>query len=180
MRIDHSLRPDALGAAAFGPEPGCGCIAPDCDAGQLTDELDERTVIYVLETRSHFEDLRQALSQIAGMLVLATVGAKSVTQDHAMFAAALEAHRRASDGIRAARPTTRAQHHHEHLLEAADSLGLAIAKAGEGLHLAGDRQRMEGMSAPLQAAYRSLNWAGQALPGFEILNFDQACCAPQA
>ena len=32
---------------------------------------------------------------------------------------------------------------------------------------------------PLNAAYRHLSWAGKALPGFEVLSFDQACCAPQ-
>jgi hypothetical protein len=180
MQIDHSLRPEALGAEPFGGEGGCGCAAPDCDIEQLIGQLDERTISYVLETRPHFEDLRQALSQIAGMLVLATAGAKSVTQDHAMLAAAQEAHQRALDGIRAARPALRARHHHRHLLDAADCLGLAIAKAGESLHLAGDRRRTEGVFVPLRTAYRNLHWAAQALPGFEILNFDQACCAPQA
>jgi len=32
---------------------------------------------------------------------------------------------------------------------------------------------------PLKSAYSNLAWAAQALPGFELLSFDQACCAPQ-
>lgn len=180
MGIDHSLRPEQLNADRPGGEAGCGCHALDCDIEQMAGQLDDRTLSYVLETRPHFEDLRQAVSQLAGMLVLSTAGAKSVTQDHAMLAAAAEAHLRSLEGIRSARWTRRSKHHHRHLLEAAENIGLAVARAGEGLHLVAAGQANEGILVPLKAAYRHLQWAAQALPGFEVLNFDQACCAPQA
>jgi hypothetical protein len=178
MRIDHSLRPDVLGPERPDEASGCGCPPPD--VATLADQLDDRTIAYVLETRPHFEGLRQAISQIAGMLVLATAGAKSVTQDHAMFGAAKQAHGRALDGIRAVRPSARAQHHHRHLIHSAECLGVAIAKAGEELHIAARGEQMSGVLAPLQTAYRNLHWAADSLPGFEVLDFNQACCAPQA
>jgi hypothetical protein len=180
MQLDHSLRPEAVAAAGPGEGAGCGCPARHGKDGDIADRLDDRTVAYVLDMHPHFDALRQAISQIAGMLVLAAAGAKSVTQDHVMFAAAAEAQRRTLDGIRAARPSARARHHHRHLLDAAEHLGLAIATAGETLHIAAGGQRLSGVYAPLQAAYRHLQWAAGALPGFEILSFDQACCAPQA
>jgi len=177
MHMDHSIRPDLLLSVEAS---GCGCDDAACDAGQLVTELDDKTISYVLETRPYFEDLRQSISQIAGLLVLATAGAKSVTQDHAMLEAARDACKRALDGIRSTRPTARATHHHRHLLEAAQDLGLAISRSGDGLHLTStDRHRNENVFGPLEAAYRNLGWATRTLPGFEILSFDQACCAPQ-
>src|SRR4051794_6233400 len=123
MRIDHSLRPDGrlLEAEA---EPACGC-EEHADPAALDGTLDDRTVRYVLETRPHFEDLRQAVGQVAGMLVLAAAGAKTVTPDHPLLANARETLDKARDGIRAARASRRAAHHHGHLVAATGALGLA-------------------------------------------------------
>jgi hypothetical protein len=178
MRIDHSLRPELL---RLDPgEAGCGCEDHARLAGDLAGVLDERTIQYVLETRPRFEELRQAVGQLAGMLVLAAAGAKSVTQDHPLFATARETLGRASDGIRPARPSPRATHHHRHLLGALEALGVALRRAKEDMHLHGlERERIGPVLEPLQAAYRHLAWAAKALPGFEIVSFDQACCAPR-
>jgi len=178
MRIDHSLRPDRLELDAA--SSGCGCEDHARFADGLAEALDERTVRYVLETRPHFEELRQALAQVAGMLVLAAAGARSVTQDHPLFVAARETQARALDGIRAARPGARARHHHGHLLSAAEALDVALRRAAEDMHLHGmERERIDPALEPLQAAYRHLAWAAKSLPGFEIVSFDQACCAPR-
>jgi len=179
MRLDHSIRPELLQPEAA-EAAGCGCE----DHAQLTKDLagalDERTIRYVLETRPQFEELRQAVGQLAGMLVLAAAGAKSVTQDHPLFATARETLTRAADGIRAARPSPRAVHHHRHLLGAIETLDIALQRAKADMHLHNlERERIEPVLAPLQAAYRHLAWAADALPGFEIVSFDQACCAPR-
>ena len=41
-------------------------------------DVDDETVTYILATRKHFEDLRQVAAQLAGLLVLAAVGALSM------------------------------------------------------------------------------------------------------
>jgi len=180
MALDHSLRPDQLLLDPGKDEAACGCEDHDRFAGEFADRLDERTIRYVLETRPHFEELRQAIGQVAGMLVLAAAGAKTVTQDHPLFATARGALASASDGIRAAAPTARATHHHRHLLDAVEALRVALRRAQEDMHLHGmERERIEPVLTLLNAAYRHLSWAGKALPGFEVLSFDQACCAPQ-
>ena len=180
MRIDHSLRPERLLLGAAEADPDCGCEDHARFTADLTDTFDERTIRYVLETRPHFEELRQVVGQVAGMLVLAAAGAKSVTQDHPLFATARESLRQATDGIRSARPSARGLHHHRHLLNAAEALGLALSRAQEDMHLHGmDRDRIDPVLEPLNLAYRQLAWSAKALPGFEILSFDQACCAPQ-
>jgi hypothetical protein len=114
------------------------------------------------------------------MLALAAAGAKTVTQDHPLFGTARSTLGRASDGILAAQPSARASHHHRHLLGAVEALGIALKRAQEDMHLHGmERERIDPVLEPLQAAYRHLTFAAKALPGFEILSFDQACCAPQ-
>ncbi len=179
MRIDHSLRPERL-ASAIDADTGCGCADHEHSGDELCDILDERTVRYVIETRPHFEELRHAVGQVAGMLVLAAAGAKTVTQDHPLFSTARRTRDRVCDGIRAARPSARARHHHRHLLAAVGALSLALQRAQEDLHLHGlERERVDPVLAPLRAAWRHLGWAAKALPGFELLSFDQACCAPR-
>lgn len=180
MTIDHSLQPDRLSLDAGKAEARCGCDDHDRFAGELAATLDDGTIRYVLETRPHFEDLRHAIGQVAGMLVLAAAGAKTVTQDHPLFATARRTLDRVSYGICAARPSARAAHHHRHLVAAVDALGFALKRAGEDLHLHSvDRARVDPVLEPLQIAYRHLAWAAKALPGFELINFDHACCAPQ-
>ena len=180
MGIDHSLRPDRLDLDGAAGDASCGCEDHARFAGELGETLDERTVRYVLETRPHFEELRQAVGQVAGMLVLAAAGANSVTQDHPLFATARDALTRATDGIRWMRASAGAAHHHRHLLGAAEALGFALKRAKEDMHLHGvERERIDPVLEPLQVAYRHLAWAAKALPGFEIVSFDQACCAPR-
>jgi hypothetical protein len=180
MAIDHSLQPDRLILHAMEAQAQCGCEDHSRFAGELGDALDDPTIRYVLETRPHFEDLRHAVGQVAGMLVLAAAGAKTVTQDHPLFAAARSTLERVSEGIGAVQPSARAIHHHRHLVAAVGGLGLALKRAQEDLHLHGiDRARVDPVLEPLKTAYRNLAWAAQALPGFELLSFDQACCAPQ-
>ena len=86
MAIDHSLTPDRLVLDAAAAEAQCGCEDHGRFADALSDGLDDRTIRYILETRPHFEDLRHAVGQVAGMLVLAAAGSKTVTQDHPLFA----------------------------------------------------------------------------------------------
>src|SRR5258708_38488523 len=158
MGLDHSLRPDQLLLDPGQNEAACGCEDPDRFAGELADTLDERTIRYVLETRAHFEELRQAIGQVAGMLVLAAAGAKTVTQDHPLFTTAREALASASDGIGAAQPTARARHHHRHLLDAVAALRSALRRAPEGMDLHGlERERIGPVLAPLTAAPRPLS-----------------------
>jgi hypothetical protein len=180
MAIDHSLTPDRLVLNAPVAEAQCGCEDHGRFADALGDGLDDRTIRYILATRPHFEDLRHAVGQVAGMLVLAAAGAKTVTQDHPLFATARATLERVSDGIAAAQPSGRALHHHRHLIAAVGGLGLALKQAREDLHLHGiDRARVDPVLRSLQIAYQNLAWAAQALPGFELISFDQACCAPQ-
>src|SRR5580658_7388886 len=135
--------------------------------------IDDATAGYILETRKCFEDLRQVTAQIAGVLVLAAAGGTSGTPDHPMLEAAAELHREALDRLRGVRPTERARGHHLCLTEAAQALSIALSIALSG------RQRIEiaPVLLPVRAAYAHLERAAGTLPGFEMVAFQQGCCA---
>ncbi len=133
--------------------------------------VDEATAVYILEIRKCFEDLRQVAAQIAGVLVLAEAGGKSATPDHPMLKAAAELHREAVDQVRSKRPSGAARPHHEFLSQAAEALAIALAAAS------GRRMETSAILPPVREAYKYLERASNALPGFSMVAFEQGCCA---
>lgn len=131
--------------------------------------LDDATVAYVVETRRYFEDLRQVAAQLAGLLVLEAAGARCGMPEHPMLPAAEHLYREASEGIERARVTPRALPHHQHLLDAARAIHMALGAAHHGLAI-------DPILMPLRAAYQHLQAAGSELPGFEMVSFEQGCC----
>ena len=135
--------------------------------------IDNTTAGYILETRKCFEDLRQVTAQIAGVLVLAAAGGKSATPDHPMLEAAAELHREAFDQLRAVSPTEMAREHHLCLTRAAQALSSALAIALSS----GRSMEVAPILLPVRAAYAHLQRAADILPGFEMVAFEQGCCA---
>ena len=153
------------------------CEPVTAEAG-LPAGLDDRTLAYVVASRPVFDQIRQASSQLAGLLVLAAAGGRSA-QDHPMFALALAAHDEARDGLGALRPPDGAMHHHRHLLQAAYAMSAALDAAGQSLHRHDDAS-LDAISVPLRRALQELHWATAALPGFTLVDLAGACCAPHA
>jgi hypothetical protein len=143
------------------------------------EKIDDETVAYTLEAQKYFEDLRQIAAQLAGLLVLAAAGSKSASPDHPMLDAAERLHESAAAGIRNLRPTTRASAHRDYLSRAAAALECALSSAHSHLWRADHSAGVEPILHPLQAAYEQLRLAAGALPGFEMISFEQACCGPQ-
>ena len=135
----------------------------------MTPTLDDRTVAYVVETRRYFEDLRQVAAQLAGLLVLEAAGAQSGMPEHPMLRAAEQLYDEAVDGIARARVTERARLHHQHLLDAARALQMALSAARRSVAI-------DPVLEPLRVAYGHLQAAGSELPGFAMVSFEQGCC----
>jgi hypothetical protein len=136
-------------------------------------ELDAPAVSYVLDMGPPFEDLRQVAAQLAGILLLAAAGSKLATPRHPLFEVANASYERAMDSIRSVTVPQRAKHHHHHLLESARLIGNAIASCRTNGALAVD---LDLMLSSLREAWDQLRLAAAALPGFEIVAFDRACC----
>ena len=131
--------------------------------------IDDATAAYIVENQKCFEDLKQVASQLAGLLVLAAAGSKEAAPDHPALGAARELFREADDALRRARPTERARPHYEHLAQAAALIGAALKESREVLNV--DR-----ILIPLRAGYTELEHAADALPGFQKIAYDRACC----
>lgn len=141
--------------------------------------LDDRLAAYIAAAQGPFDNLRQAASQTAALMVLAVSGARSATPDHPMLALAEALHEEALDALGAMRVPDAARHHAYHLRAAARRIGGALAAARSQLH-GGDAGAMDAVLAPLNAGWTELRHAGAALPGFEVIGFSQSCCAAHA
>jgi hypothetical protein len=127
-----------------------------------SDHIDDQTAAYILATRTYFEDLKQVAAQLAGLLVLSAAGSKSTVPLQPIE----ELYRNAADGLKSVRVTNRARRHHE-------SLQTALAKLGDALSSA---KGTADPLIPLESAYADLRSASRALPGFEMVSFDNCCC----
>ncbi|MBV9397423.1 MAG: hypothetical protein JO062_05555 [Bryobacterales bacterium] len=132
--------------------------------------IDDETAAYILHTRRPFEDLRQAAAQLAGILVLNASGANTASPDHPLVRTAAELHCSALEEVQHTRPTPRVNRHHRSLLEAASALAEALAAVRQDPDI-------DPVLVPLRRAYAHLQNAANTLPGFEMVSFEQGCCA---
>lgn len=144
----------------------------------LATELDDATVAYVTAARLAFDSLRQAAGQLAGILVLTATSRRALC-GHPILSVAQGLCKEAAESIRALSVSAAGRHHHRHLSRAAAYIERALAAASQPL-----RQEMtedfDRVLHPLRAGYRELQWAAGALPGFEIVAFQQGCCCHPA
>ena len=147
--------------------PACEEVAAAPEALPVT--VDDRTADYILSVRDGFERLGDAVRQLAALLILNAAGS-SVPPDHPALRQARHDTDEARSILRSSRPTTRAAHHHSHLGQCVEQLGMVFAcfKGRSG----NDARRA---LALLRRASDHLNWAAGSLPGFEVVALGQAC-----
>jgi hypothetical protein len=159
------------GAAEHGPDAKTGVQ----QAPPMT-EIDDATVAYVLENRTYFEDLRQAIAQLAGLLVLIATGGGSAARRHPLLDMADQLVQGAIDGLGRARVPIDARPHHDVLLQSAAAVRRAVDAARRGLARSPRMVDVDPVLVPLRAGYAHLHRAGLALPGCDMIAFDQGCC----
>lgn len=175
---DQVLRlSDTPGGSLVGPElPGPAVF----DADALSVEVDDRCRRYISEVREDFQDLRHALAQSAGLLLLEQIGGAAANlPDHPMLVAVRKEIARVGDNLRSVHPPPTARHHHLHLLRAADLIGSVVERVTLTLRRDG-AAAVTALAADLRAGWDELRHAENALPGFETMNFGQSCCAMHA
>jgi hypothetical protein len=137
--------------------------------------IDDTTAQYMIEARPLFEDLRQTVAQLAGVLVLAATGAKAAAEPALTAPAVLL--EETVEGLRALRVPPRAHRHHHHLVAAAAAVTRALALARHESGHAPIESTVDAALACLREGYDELEQAGRTLPGFEMVAFERACCA---
>jgi hypothetical protein len=146
-----------------------------CSGNQVHSQIDDVTAVYVLEHHKTFEDLRQVAAHLAGLLLLVASGANGATAEHSALEKMGRLCDEAVEAIRRARPSARARRHHEELLAACTALERAWAAARRSLGQSA-RPAIDPILLPLRTGYARLQRAAAALPGFELVAFDQGCC----
>jgi hypothetical protein len=142
----------------------------------LADNLDDLTLAYVLKARDCFDSLRQAAAQLGGLLLLASTGGSSQILDLPMLELAAAAQREAEAALREASIPAPALHHHFHLSRASDRIGEALRIALQG-SIRFDESALDRTFQTLQAGWQDMLSATRTLPGFQVVDFSQACCA---
>jgi hypothetical protein len=138
--------------------------------------IDDRTAAYVLKTQPSFEGLRSAAAQLAGLLVLASIGGRDRVLDEPLLEQAESAHREAEDKLRATHAPAAAVHHHFHLSLASERICEALRIARQGSLRINDAS-LDRAHQALKAGWQEMLSASKALPGFQVVDFTQACCA---
>lgn len=142
------------------------------------DMLDPKVFDYVIAAQPRFDLLRQSAAQLAGLLVLAAAGGRC-DGGHPMLACAREAFGSASDATLGIVPPSGAKHHHHHMIAVVGNMKQAFAAMPAAL-ASRDRTSVDAAYLPLSAAFRQLQQASRCLPGFEVVDFGQGCCAGHA
>jgi len=166
---------------AHATSEAAGPLEPDAQTLEieLDNRLDDRTVAYVLKVRACFDSLRQAAGQLAGLLVLAAAGARSQILDLPMLEQTGAALHEAEAMFRSVQVPPSASHHYFHLSRAAEWIGEALQHARKG-SLRNDDKVIDETLQKLRAGWQEMHFAANALPGFQVVNFSQACCAVHA
>jgi len=130
--------------------------------------------LYIETARPVFEDMRQIVNQLAGLLLLseAVSGHGFVVRD--LLARSQQLLEDARTGFATLKPGTRSEHHYRHLRNAIDGIAGAMKSAQEtanGLTLVKAGYRT------LAGAWQEMIHASNALPGFERVDLLQSCCA---
>lgn len=123
---------------------------------------------------------RDVLTQLAGFaLLMATRRARPPLCPGPLDSAAARA-AEAQAMLRALRPPGEAAHHFHHLATAGDALGRAIRLAYRCLRPSSDDRDRDELMRALRTATDHLRTTARLLPGFELVDLRQACCAAHA
>jgi hypothetical protein len=138
--------------------------------------IDDLTAAYVLQTQPSFDGFRSAAAQLAGLLVLASIGGRDRVLDEPLLEQAESAYKEAEDILLATDAPAVAAHHHFHLSLASERICEALRIARRGSLRINDAS-LDRAHQALKAGWREMLSASRALPGFQVVDFTQACCA---
>jgi hypothetical protein len=127
---------------------------------------------YTCEAAPLHDLLRRGLIQLSGFLLKRTIAGSRAIVDYEPVEAARERIREAAEGLRSLSSPTSAAHHRGHLVAALVVLESALAAA-----LSATDQDGDALFHFVQEAERHLRAVGRTTPGFETVDFRQACCA---
>ncbi len=133
--------------------------------------LPDPVVRYVLEAKPVHAALLQTLTQLAGFALMRLTSGRASVIDAGPVELARDAFDGCADRLHGLRVPAEATHHHSHLQGAAAALEQAIATALS--KTTADAVFFD----TLEEAERHLRAVSRTLPGFEMVDLTQSCCA---
>ena len=127
---------------------------------------------YLCEAQPVHDLLRRGLIQLSGFLLKRTIAGSRAIVDYEPVEAACERIREAAEGLKSLSAPISAAHHRGHLAASLVALESALAAALSTTDRDGDA-----LFHFVEEAERHLRVVGRATPGFETVDFGQACCA---
>jgi hypothetical protein len=148
----------------------------DCKSRDVADP----TLQYIVDSRLLHDRLRQVLAQIAGFSLLVMSNGDRVPMLDAPLAMAREALTSVAEQLRALHVPAAARHHYHHTTEAAHAVEQAIGLVAHCMRSRIDEAPRAALTRRLRSATDHLRTASRLLPGFEMVDLRQACCAYHA
>jgi hypothetical protein len=136
-----------------------------------------RTLKYISECRSIQEQLHQILTQMSGFALLLLTNRADPSLCAGALQLADERMKMAREEFRAIRPASDAAHHFHHLGEATAAVDRSIGIAYRCLRTIGDARDRDDLTYALREALDHLKATARLLPGFQMVDLRQACCA---
>ncbi len=145
--------------------------------------VDQRFVLsdpvfrYIETVEPLHEQLRQLLTQVAGYSLVVMGRDKPPVFLDGPVAQARDAFAPLRAALAAVRVPERARHHHRHMVLASEALQRSLDCLTVCLGRRADDPARDMLSRTLKATAGHLRFATRALPGFEMVDLSQACCA---
>ncbi len=127
---------------------------------------------YMCEAEPLHDLLRRGLIQLSGFLLKRTLAGSREIVDYGPVEAARKRICEAAEGLGSLPSPAGAAHHRSHLIAALAALESALAAALSTTDRDGDA-----LFHFVEEAERHLRAVGRTTPGFEAVDFRQACCA---
>ncbi len=144
------------------------------------DRLADAPLRYVLACQPIHERLREAATRLGGLSLMVMLRPDGSIDREAPLQAASLIVEEASGALAALPVPAAAAHHAHHMTEAATALGRVAALLAPAPHGSADEAARTAVSAGLRSATDHLRHAARALPGFEMVDLTQSCCATHA
>jgi hypothetical protein len=151
-------------------------MAVDCKSRDVADP----TLPYIVDSRLLHDRLRQVLAQIAGFSLLIMSKGDRLPMLDAPLALAREALTSVAEQLRALHVPPAARHHYHHTIEAARAVEQATGLVLHCMRSRRDETQRAALTRCLRSATDHLRMASRLLPGFEMVDLRQACCAYHA
>jgi hypothetical protein len=144
------------------------------------DHLSAGSLRYVVECQPVHERLRDLLTQLGGLALMTMLRREGRFDCTTPLRRAREALSETSETLRRLPVPPGAAHHHHHMSEAYCAIERVCGLLSAGSRLGGAEAAKLELSRELRSAADHLRFASRAMPGFEMVDLAQSCCAAHA